>query len=111
MKFSVQLLLTLRESQTHPEVYAHALEESRLADALGFEAVWLAEHHFSVYGMQALDQAAIVGDPEEVADKIRAHHEALGVTHFMGAFSRGIADGAKVLRSMRLFGEKVMPSL
>ena len=58
---------------------------------------------------QALDQAAIVGDPEEVADKVRAHHEALGITHLMGSFSRGMVDEAKVLRSMRLFGEKVLP--
>jgi natural product biosynthesis luciferase-like monooxygenase protein len=58
---------------------------------------------------QALDQAAIVGDPEEVADRIRMHHEALGVTHFMGAFSRGGLGQDKVLRSMRLFAEKVMP--
>ena len=58
---------------------------------------------------QALDQAAIVGDAEEVADKIRAHHEALGVRYFMGSFSRGMSDPAKVLRSMRLFGEKVLP--
>jgi natural product biosynthesis luciferase-like monooxygenase protein len=58
---------------------------------------------------QALDQAAIVGDPEEVADRIRQHHEALGVSHFMGAFSRGGLAHDKVLRSLRLFGEKVMP--
>jgi len=60
---------------------------------------------------QAVDQAAIVGDPEEVADRIRAHHEALGVTYFMGAFSRGGVPHDKVLRSMRLFGEKVLPKL
>lgn len=58
---------------------------------------------------QALEQAAIVGDPEEVADKIQAHHEALGITYFMGSFSRGMADPSRVLRSMRLFGEKVLP--
>ena len=58
---------------------------------------------------QALDQAAIVGDAEEVADRVRMHHEALGVTHFMGAFSRGGVAHDKVLRSMRLFAEKVMP--
>jgi natural product biosynthesis luciferase-like monooxygenase protein len=57
----------------------------------------------------ALDQAAIVGDPEEVADKIRMHHDALGVSHFMGAFSRGGLAHDKVMRSMRLFAEKVMP--
>lgn len=60
---------------------------------------------------KAVDQAAIVGDPEEVADRIRAHHEALGVTYFMGAFSRGGVPHDKVLRSMRLFGEKVLPKL
>lgn len=58
---------------------------------------------------QALDQAAIVGDAEEVADKIREHHEALDVTHFMGAFSRGGLPHDKVKRSLRLFAEKVMP--
>jgi alkanesulfonate monooxygenase SsuD/methylene tetrahydromethanopterin reductase-like flavin-dependent oxidoreductase (luciferase family) len=57
----------------------------------------------------ALDQAAIVGDPEEVADRIRAHHEALGVTFFMGAFSRGRLPHGRVRRSIRLFGEKVIP--
>lgn len=60
---------------------------------------------------QALDEAAIVGDPEEVADRIRAHQEALGLTHFMGSFSRGMADRRKVLRSLRLFGDKVLPRL
>jgi len=44
-----------------------------------------------------------------VADKIRLHHEALGITHFMGAFSRGGLAHDKVTRSMRLFAEKVMP--
>ncbi len=58
---------------------------------------------------KALDQAAIAGDPEEVADKIRAHHEALGVSYFMGSFSRGGVPHDRVLQSMRLFGEKVMP--
>ncbi len=57
----------------------------------------------------ALDQAAIAGAPDEVADKIRMHVEALGVTHFMGAFSRGGLGHDKVMRSMRLFAEKVIP--
>lgn len=69
------------------------------------------ENLLSLTDEQALDQAAIVGDAEEVADKIRAHHDALGITYFMGSFSRGMVDPAKVLRSMRLFGEKVLPRL
>jgi natural product biosynthesis luciferase-like monooxygenase protein len=67
------------------------------------------ENLLSLSDEKALDQAAIVGDPEEVTDKIRQHHEALGVTFFMGAFSRGGLAHDRVLRSMRLFGEKVMP--
>ena len=51
MKFAIQNLLSLRDWQTHPEVYANALGECRLAEELGFDAVWLAEHHFSSYGI------------------------------------------------------------
>src|SRR6266540_5089139 len=51
MRFCTQQLLTFRDWQTHVEVYGHALEEARLADELGFDAVWLAEHHFSSYGI------------------------------------------------------------
>lgn len=58
---------------------------------------------------KALDQAAIVGDPDEVVDKIRAHHEALGITYFMCSFSRGGVPHDRVVKSMRLFAEKVMP--
>ncbi len=80
MKFSTQNLLSIREWQTHAEVY-----------------------------QQALDQAAIVGDAAEVADKVRMHRETLGVTHLMGAFARGGVPHDAVTRSMRLFAEKVMP--
>jgi natural product biosynthesis luciferase-like monooxygenase protein len=69
------------------------------------------ENLLSLSDEKALDQAAITGDPDEVADKIRMHHEALGVTHFMGAFSRGGVPHEKVMRSMRLFADKVMPKL
>jgi natural product biosynthesis luciferase-like monooxygenase protein len=58
---------------------------------------------------KALEQAAICGDPEEVADKIRQHREALGITYLMGSFNRGGVPHDRIVRSMRLFGEKVMP--
>jgi alkanesulfonate monooxygenase SsuD/methylene tetrahydromethanopterin reductase-like flavin-dependent oxidoreductase (luciferase family) len=32
------------------EVIANALEQCRLADELGYDSVWLGEHHFSPYG-------------------------------------------------------------
>src|SRR5206468_9458401 len=51
MKFSTQNLLSIRDWQTHAEVYQNAVTECRLADELGFDVVWLAEHHFSPYGI------------------------------------------------------------
>lgn len=71
----------------------------------------MRENLLSLTEDKALDQAAIVGDPEEVADKIRMHREALDVTHFMGAFSRGGLAHDKIVRSMRLFAEKVLPKV
>src|SRR5439155_1012670 len=67
------------------------------------------ENLLSLSDEKALEQAAICGDPEEVADKIRQHYEALGVTYFMGSFNRGGIPHDRIVRSMRLFGEKVMP--
>ena len=49
------------------------------------------ENLLSLTEEKALDQAAIVGEPEEVADKIRQHADALGVSYFMGAFSRRLS--------------------
>jgi alkanesulfonate monooxygenase SsuD/methylene tetrahydromethanopterin reductase-like flavin-dependent oxidoreductase (luciferase family) len=51
VKFSTQNLLSLREWQSHAEVYGDTIEECRLADELGFHTIWLAEHHFSPYGI------------------------------------------------------------
>ena len=58
---------------------------------------------------KALEEATICSDPEEVADKIRQHHEALGIAYFMGSFNRGAIPHDRIVRSMRLFGGKVMP--
>src|SRR5260370_10270772 len=51
MRFSISSLLSLREGQSHAQVYANTLDECRLAEELGFHTVWLAEHHFSPYGI------------------------------------------------------------
>src|SRR5262245_31003907 len=51
MRFSIQVLASRREGQTDAEVYANALDECRLAERLGLHTIWLAEHHFSTYGI------------------------------------------------------------
>jgi natural product biosynthesis luciferase-like monooxygenase protein len=104
-----------REELREPIRWFFATQAGLIADAEGVPPAQykfyrrVRENLLALTDEQALDQAAIAGDAEEVADKIRAHHEALGITHFMGSFSRGMVDQAAVLRSMRLFGEKVLP--
>lgn len=50
MKFGAFLLLHSPDMKPSEEVYANAVAQAELADGLGFDAVWLAEHHFSSYG-------------------------------------------------------------
>lgn len=104
-----------RENLREPVMWFFRTQADLIADPHGAPADQyrfyrrVRENLLSLGEEAALDQAAIVGDPEEVADKIRMHHEALGVTHFMGAFARGGLARDNVLRSLRLFAEKVMP--
>ena len=50
MNFGTFLLLQSPEMLPSSEVYARALEQADAAEDLGFDSVWLAEHHFSSYG-------------------------------------------------------------
>ena len=50
MKFGIFLLGDKPPGLGDREVLFNLLEEARWAEALGFDAVWLAEHHFSPYG-------------------------------------------------------------
>jgi len=51
MKFGVMNLFPLAEGQSQRLVYEETLDEAALADDLGFDSFWLAEHHFSTYGV------------------------------------------------------------
>lgn len=51
MKFGIMNLFPGGEGLADQEVFHQTLEEIALADELGFDSVWLAEHHFSRYGV------------------------------------------------------------
>src|SRR5689334_810672 len=53
MRFGVFILGDKPNHLTHQEVFANVLEEARWAEELGYDEVWLAEHHFSPYGTLA----------------------------------------------------------
>jgi natural product biosynthesis luciferase-like monooxygenase protein len=51
MKFGVFFLCEQPPWQSQAAAYHDALDQAAYADALGFDAVWIAEHHFSEYGI------------------------------------------------------------
>ncbi len=50
MKFGTFLLMQSPSARSSREIYARGVEIAQAAEALGFNNVWLAEHHFSTYG-------------------------------------------------------------
>ena len=50
MKFGVQNLFPAEGEDDH-RVLEEAIEDIKIADDLGFDSVWLTEHHFSRYGI------------------------------------------------------------
>ena len=52
-----------------------------------------------------------IGSPETVANKIRATAEAGLYNVFLGEFNFSDLPASDLMRSIRLFGEKVIPAL
>jgi alkanesulfonate monooxygenase SsuD/methylene tetrahydromethanopterin reductase-like flavin-dependent oxidoreductase (luciferase family) len=50
MRFSLFYNFDILPGKSVPEMYREVEEQAVTADALGFDAVWLAEHHFDLYG-------------------------------------------------------------
>ncbi|MFF5225692.1 LLM class flavin-dependent oxidoreductase [Dactylosporangium sp. NPDC000521] len=51
MKFGIMNLFPVNEGTSDHQVLRETLDEIQLADELGFDSIWLAEHHFSKYGI------------------------------------------------------------
>lgn len=64
MKFGIMNLFPSAGEQEDHQVLHDTLEEVQIADRLGFDSVWLAEHHFSRYG--------ILGNPLQFGAAIAA---------------------------------------
>jgi alkanesulfonate monooxygenase SsuD/methylene tetrahydromethanopterin reductase-like flavin-dependent oxidoreductase (luciferase family) len=50
MNFGTFLLMQSPSARPSREIYARAVEMAQSAETLGFNNIWLAEHHFSTYG-------------------------------------------------------------
>jgi alkanesulfonate monooxygenase SsuD/methylene tetrahydromethanopterin reductase-like flavin-dependent oxidoreductase (luciferase family) len=51
MKFAISLFQSRTGGQSERTIYCESLEQTRLAEALGFHAVWLTEQHFNDFGV------------------------------------------------------------
>jgi alkanesulfonate monooxygenase SsuD/methylene tetrahydromethanopterin reductase-like flavin-dependent oxidoreductase (luciferase family) len=51
MQFGLMYLFSEYGNVPQAQVFSEFLEEIELAEELGFDAIWLPEHHFSVYGI------------------------------------------------------------
>src|SRR5437762_12451065 len=51
MDFGLFFLMQRDEQWAEPAVYDSDIEQMLAAEALGYESVWVAEHHFNDYGL------------------------------------------------------------
>jgi alkanesulfonate monooxygenase SsuD/methylene tetrahydromethanopterin reductase-like flavin-dependent oxidoreductase (luciferase family) len=51
MKFGTFHLLQWHDSKSQAQVFKETVELVKLSEELGFDSVWLADHHFSRYGL------------------------------------------------------------
>ena len=51
MRFGLFFLLERPENGNDLEIYKNSMEQIRVADELGYDYVWLAEHRFTRYGV------------------------------------------------------------
>ncbi|MFP6623823.1 MAG: LLM class flavin-dependent oxidoreductase, partial [Myxococcota bacterium] len=51
MKFSIFSLMQWPQDRSQEQVYANELTQPTAAESQGYDGAWLAEHHFSRYGI------------------------------------------------------------
>src|SRR5947199_9052584 len=51
MRFGTYYFLQAHPALTHPDVVRHEIEQMVWTEELGFDSIWLTEHHFIDYGL------------------------------------------------------------
>lgn len=93
------------DEQAREELWPH-YKASR--DRIGAERGWPPVTRAS-FDFEADSGALHVGAPETVARKIAATAKALGISRFDMKYSQGTLPHAKLMRSIELYGGKVIP--
>jgi probable LLM family oxidoreductase len=93
------------DTQAREELWPH---HKRMRDRIGAERGWppVTRAHFD---QEADGGSLYVGAPETVARRIAATAKALGIARFDMKYSSGTLPHDKLMRSIELYGSKVMP--
>ncbi len=80
-----------------------------MMDRIGRERGWPPMTRPQFEASRELEGANLVGDPEQVAEKIVHQHSIFGHQRFLLQFSVGTLPHADVMRSIELYGTEVAP--
>jgi probable LLM family oxidoreductase len=82
-----------------------------MMNRIGRERGWAPMERQSFDALRTLRGALVVGNPEEVVEKILYQHELFGHQRFMAQMSVGTMPHAQVMRSIELLGTQVAPAV
>jgi probable LLM family oxidoreductase len=82
-----------------------------MMNRIGRERGWAPMERQSFDALRTLRGALVVGNPEEVVEKILYQHELFGHQRFMAQMSVGTMPHQQVMRSIELLGTEVAPAV
>jgi probable LLM family oxidoreductase len=82
---------------------------SQMMNRIGRERGWPPMSRAQFDAGCAPEGHLLVGTPEQVAEKILAHHELFGHDRFLGHISVGVLPHEKAMRATELFASEVAP--
>jgi probable LLM family oxidoreductase len=82
-----------------------------MMNRIGRERGWAPMERQSFDALRTLRGALVVGNPEQVVEKILYQHELFGHQRFMAQMSVGTMPHAQVMRSIELLGTEVVPAV
>jgi probable LLM family oxidoreductase len=84
---------------------------AQIMSKIGAERGWPPTTRDQFEFMRSPMGALLVGDPNEVIDKILYEHELFGHQRFLAQFTVGAVPHRKVMRAIELLGTKVAPAV
>ena len=109
MQIAIHSHTFVSEDQNVIDVYFHNYKSQM--DRIGATRGWSPYTKMQYEGGRAKDGALFIGNVNEVAEKIEYMKEIFGITRFIGHMDVGAPENDVMIKSIKLFGEKVGPKV